>query len=207
MQENGILLKGSWQQFLTLPSEEPILVKRRHWFILVAPLCFLCLITLVSFGISLVIFLIFLQSPPLFFISLVSFMLFFVLFFAKILISWYFFLYIVTTRKLLEVTFTPLAIYQINDVLLGEVRCTEIDIKQNGIINELLDIGTITITFDRPTHQEEFTFSSISNSREIGALLSDKLSAYVTHQEQNIWYRDRKRPNKYRFTQDIFSNT
>ncbi len=83
------------------------------------------------------------------------------------IIDWYFNVYVVTSRKIIEVSYSPLSSHTINQVLLDQVRCTEIDTKIEGILNDVLDIGNVVITFDRPTHQEEFAFEYVKNPREI----------------------------------------
>src|SRR3990167_1988008 len=47
--------------------------------------------------------------------------------------SWYYHFYIVTNRKILEVKSIPFLSSSANDVLLDQVRCTEIDIKREGL--------------------------------------------------------------------------
>ena len=112
-------------------------------------------------------------------------------FITKNIIDWYFHMYILTTRKMLEIRYTPLSSYIMNDVLLDKVNCTEIDFRTKGIVNELLDIGDVVITFDRPTSQEEFVLRDIKSCHKLGSFLTRKLMDRETHEsiQQTIWLR------------------
>lgn len=102
-------------------------------------------------------------------------------------------MYILTTRKILEISYNPLSSRIVNDVLLDHVNCTEIDLKTNGFFNELIGMGDIVITFDRPTHQEEFVFRDIEECQDLGKYLTRKL---MDRQMQSmihpIWFRGRR---------------
>lgn len=191
----------------TPPGEHLLIVKRKHWFNLLFPI-----ITTILFGIFSIVFLYFILLGflfhPFLFIPVISAV--FAIITAilmKIFIDWYFHLYIVTDRKILEVWYTPLFSHVINGILLDQVNCTEIDINTNGLLNEILDMGTITITFDRPTHQEEFSLTNIGNPRKIGMQLSNM---FITEQKQTYqparWYKDEK-SNKFKFAGEIFPKT
>jgi hypothetical protein len=55
------------------------------------------------------------------------------------------------------------------------VNCTEIDLKKNGIMGEFFDLGNVTITFDRPTHQEEFILEDLTDCERVGNFLTREL--------------------------------
>lgn len=154
-------------KFVTLAGEKLILARRRHWSAFVFPTIFIGAI-----GVVAVLLVIFASSvlnsfSPLLFALLIGIIVLLLSFVAKIITDWYFNLYIVTNRKILEVSYKPLASREVNEVLLDQVRCTEIDTKIEGLVNEVLDVGDIIVTFDRPTHQEEFVFTKIGNPRSI----------------------------------------
>ncbi len=73
--------------------------------------------------------------------------------------------------------YTPLYSHVVNDIFLDKVNCTEIDLSSQGFFHELIDMGNLTITFDRPTHQEEFVLQDIKNCDEIGKFLTQHLMA------------------------------
>jgi hypothetical protein len=100
--------------------------------------------------------------------------------------SWYYHFYIVTNRKILEVRTIPFLSYSVNDVLLDQVRCTEIDIKRRGLIHMFFNIGNIVITFDRPTHQEAFILGDIHDPAHIGLFLGDMLETRSTDMS-TVW--------------------
>lgn len=205
MQEkNPLILDGDWNNFLTLQDEKLLIVKRKHPFLLIWPIIVTLFLAISFVSAGYYLFAIFFSSPTLFLSCLLSSIIISMSFLIKIVVDWYFHLYVVTDRKILEVSFAPLSAHVVNSVLLDQVNCTEIDIRTDGFINELIDMGDVVITFDRPTHQEEFIFSSIEDSRKIGAYLSDNLvglhnrSLYMP-----IWYRP-KSEKKYKFMEEIF---
>lgn len=107
----------------------------------------------------------------------------------KIIIEWYFHIYIVTNKKILEITYIPLSSYNVNDVLLEQVKCTEIDIRMNGFLREMLGIGDIAMTFDRPTHNQEFILANITHARQLGSLLTQLLMNSSVQNDTQQWYK------------------
>ena len=195
--------------FLTLVGEEAILAKRKHWFVLVVPIFFVLLLLFI-FG-STFLTLPLLVSPlfpywiilsGLIFIFTVSFSLI-----TKIIVDWYCHFYIVTTKKILEVCHTPLSSSKVNEVLLDRVRCTEVDVKVNGIVNEIIEKGDVIVTFDRPTHQEEFILQDVKDPRSIGLFLSDIFEIDGQARENTSWYKGRgenEEMNKYKMREEIY---
>ena len=103
-------------------------------------------------------------------------------------------MYIVTNRKILELKYTPLTSYTVNDIMLDQVNCTEIDLISKGFLNEIIDMGDISITFDRPTNQEEFIFKDIQGSHELTIYLTQQLmdggrQTGIIPQTQTIWFK------------------
>lgn len=102
-------------------------------------------------------------------------------------INWYFHFYLVTKRKIVEVWNTPFGKYFINEIMLDRVKCTEVDISSNGFINQVLRIGDVIVTFDRPTqHRDSFVFHNIANANSIREILSDYFSE--DRKETTTWY-------------------
>lgn len=163
-------------KFVTLPQEELILVKRKHWSVFVFPALMALAIGILSLTMLLFLYPFF----PGFFLLLISaFALVFIFIITLVLksaIDWYFNLYVVTNRKITEISYKPLSSREVNEVLLDQVRCTEIDTRVEGFVNELLDVGDVIITFDRPTHQEEFTIANIWDPKSVETLLHRTLS-------------------------------
>lgn len=120
------------------------------------------------------------------------------------LIHWSFHLYIATTKQLIEVHYSPLLSEAINSVLLDQIRCTEIDVEMYGLIPELLGIGNVELTFDRPTHKEEFVIKDIRSPRQIANLLSAQIHQAPQQQvrTQPLWVREMEQ-NKYKFLGDV----
>ncbi len=122
------------------------------------------------------------------------------------LIHWSFHMYIATNKQLIEVHYNPLISHAINSVLLEQIRCTEIDVEMYGIIPELLGIGNVEITFDRPTHKEVFIIKDIRSPRAIANLLSAQIHQTLGPGQrqglQPLWSKELKN-NKYRFLGDV----
>lgn len=118
------------------------------------------------------------------------------------LIHWSFHLYVATSKQIIEVHYNPLFSEAINSVLLDQIRCTEIDVEMFGIIPEIIGIGNVTLTFDRPTHKEEFVIKDIRSPRKIANLLSGQIhqNPQVRSQQARalLWAKELK-TNKYRF--------
>ncbi|MEM4271140.1 MAG: hypothetical protein QXO70_03550, partial [Candidatus Pacearchaeota archaeon] len=121
--------------------------------------------------------------------------------------DWHCHFYLLTNRRVLEVSYKPLFSNTINNVILNQVKSTEIDIEKKGFINQLFDIGNVIITFDRPTHREEFCFMNIKDPRSVGFLLADVLDMNKTKLDlmvNPVWYRSRENEKPYRITEEIF---
>lgn len=203
------------QSLLTLPGEVIVIAKRRHWFTLVAPI-FITIFILS--GIYFLIFffsLIFAFSPVAILTIIITILTISLSTITKVIVDWYYHLYVVTNRKILEIYYDPLFSHTISDVLLDQVRCTEIDVRIKGIINEILDKGDIIVTFDRPTHTEEFAFTNLKNPREIGQILGDAFAINSITQAQNlrtipIWYQNKNNQEngkrKFTYFEDYFPN-
>lgn len=185
------------------PGEVLHYMKRKHYFVLIMPLLLVLSFLIVS--VTLIIGLaIFLQiNSALVALSLLSIFLISLSLATKILIDWMFNFYIITTHKISEIRITPLFSDSISEVLLKQVRCTEIDVVNHGIVNQLLNKGDVHVTFDRPTHKDEFVLSDISNPREVGSYLSSVLLDTRIDGNRSFWYRDKFANGKYRFTEEI----
>lgn len=173
--ENNLIAIGNWKAFLSLKGERLLMVIRKHPFVLILPLAVLIIFT-IFFQIALyVVFTRFFTSIPLLVTTSLLLLSVTIAVIVKMIIDWYFHVYILTNRKILEFRYTPLTSYLVNDIMLDRVYCTEVDSQTNGMIHDILDLGDIIITFDRPTHQEEFTMQSIQNCQAISNFLAQQL--------------------------------
>lgn len=202
---NGQLAKDGLSCFLTLPAEELLIARRKHWFLSAVRVA-----VVILFAFSSIFALSFLSRLSFFpftlFLSIaIGIIIFSLSLITKFIVDWYYHLYIVTTRKILEVCYSPLSSYKINDVLLDQVKCTEIDAKTDGLLNELIDMGDIAITFDRPTHQEEFVFTDVQDPKGMSIFLGNTLIDSIRqNMPATIWYRPKKKPSLFRFTEEMF---
>lgn len=189
--KRGMIIKGDWSRFTDLPDEELLLVKRKHPFIIIPTLLLISILSVVGIFSAYFVFANISSSFPLFMAS--------AFFISSLAISgaihayiyWYFHLYVLTNKKILEVKYAPLFSHVVNDIFLDNVNCTEIDLSSSGFFHELIDMGDLTITFDRPTHQEEFTLQDIKDCDTIGKYLTRKLMDGSIHHEAEklIWMR------------------
>lgn len=190
--QNGMITSGNWNIFLTLKNEELLLVKRQHPFVVIMPILLTCCLAVFFILSSFVIFRDFFISPSLFFVTSLLLISAAISIVTKIIVDWYFHMYILTNRKILELRYTPLTSYVVNDVMLDRVNCTEIDLLSSGFLNEVIDMGDILITFDRPTRHEDFILKDIQGSHELATYLTQQLldgRPVDTMQPQTIWFK------------------
>lgn len=190
--QNGMITSGkNWNIFLTLRDEHLLLVKRKHPFVVAMPIFIIICLTLFFISSGFVVFQDYFSSSSLFFVTTLLLISIAISLVTKTIIDWYFHVYILTNRKILELCYSPLTSYIVNDVMLDRVSCTEIDLRSNGILNELIDMGDISITFDRPTHQEEFVLKDIQGSHQLGTYLTQQLMDSLPPQviPQTIWFK------------------
>jgi len=197
-------------KFITLPQEKLILVQRKHWSTFVFPIITGTILGLISFFVSIFIYsllpqFLFLILAALFLLVLITATLI-----LRTIIDWYFNIYIVTNRKITEISYKPLSSRQINEILLDQVRCTEIDSRVDGLLDELMDVGDVVITFDRPTHQEEFVFTRVKDPKRVETFLHKTLSpAAITYTESadgenDGWFvKEKNNPGKWKYIEKI----
>jgi len=201
MQKDENFLNG----ILTLPEEEVIIAKRQHWLTFATQLFSIASISLLFVFSSFYLFIIVFFSPIVFISSITAIFLLASSLATKSIVDWYFHIYVITDRKILEVSYVPMFSHSICDVLLDQVRCTEVDVKINGIFNELLNNGDISVSFDRPTHQEEFIIKSIENPKEIGNILGHAFASVVKENSNTLCYKLKDKKN-FRMIKEIFPN-
>lgn len=100
-------------------------------------------------------------------------------------------------------SYTPLASQNVNEVLLDQVRCTEIDTQTHGIINEFIEKGDVIVTFDRPTHQEECILADVYKPEALGMFLGDTLSMIHENRLGPNWYGQKNGKSSYHYTDDL----
>ncbi|MEN9407621.1 MAG: hypothetical protein RLZZ455_837 [Candidatus Parcubacteria bacterium] len=176
-----------YEHYASQPNEHLFLATRMHPYTLLLPGLFIVTLALMLSALSFLAALYGFIHSLHFFALLLAIWVTASLLFAGHVLLWRSHYYIVTSRKMIEIRGFPLLFYTINDILLDQVRCTEIDIKTEGILDTLLNMGDITLTFDRPTHQESFTIAHIHDPRRIGFFLGDKLEESKNHLSPLVW--------------------
>ena len=188
---------------LSLPDEEIIIAKRKHILVLIATSVSILFTGI--FATSLLIYLLSttIRSTPLTisFVLIALTLTFFAI--SKTIVDWYYHIYIVTTRKILEVKCIPFFSDTIDNVFLDQVRTTEVDTIIPSFMHELLDIGSVTVAFDRPSHDEVYTLSNIKNPRETAKFLADALENLM--RPASVWFNHEGSNEITKFTEDIFN--
>src|SRR5215469_9516871 len=100
--QNGMITSGNWNIFLTLKHEQLLLVKRQHPFVVIMPIFLTCCLTLFFIATAFIIFKDFFFSPSLFFVTSLLLLSTAISLTTKIIVDWYFHMYILTNRKILE---------------------------------------------------------------------------------------------------------
>lgn len=204
MAEQNSHIRREGAQFLTLPDEKLVVVTKKHWFVLMVPIVGTIFFALLIMATSFIFSLLLPASPHLFIVTSIITLVLMISLITKMCINWWLHFYVITNRKILEMRYSPLFSHTINEVLLDQVKCTEVDVKTNGIINELLNMGDVMITFDRPTHQEEFVLSDVEDPATIGFFLGDVFDITRTERTQLSWFKSKNKPKNYRFMEDVF---
>lgn len=193
---------------LTLPDERLLLAKRKHWLAVAIQIVMFLVVATIFLVIAVAFFTTLFPSFLLAVVSVATIFLFSTTLITKCIVDWYCHLYIVTTHRILELCHVPLFSDHQSDVLLDQLRVTEIDVKKEGVVAELLNIGAVTITFDRPTHQEMFMLIDIEDPEMVGTFLGSALVDGVRHNPQReVWYRKKEVDGQkriFRFTEEIF---
>lgn len=208
MERNKDPVRGSYK-FPVVQDEKLLIRRRQHWFVLFLPILATILLSTLLIG---VIFIAASAVPSqITFFTLLSLTILILAtsIIAKLITDWYFHFYVLTDHRILEISYKPLFSDKVNNVILNQVKSTEIDINTVGIINELLDMGDVIVTFDRPTHEEEFIFSNIKNPKSVGFLLCDCLD--VSRSNVNIkeptvvWFRPKNKggDDDFKFIEEI----
>lgn len=188
----GLITNGNWSVFLTLAGEELLLVRRKHLWVVVLPILSISIVTILALSLVFYFFLNLYYLPSFFAILSLMLISLALSIITKNVIDWYFHIYIVTNRRMLEICYTPLSSNVMSEVLLDKVNCTEVDLRVDGFFHELFDMGDVVITFDRPTRQEEFTIKDIKDCNQIGKFLTQKLIDHEPrYSGQQIWYKRR----------------
>lgn len=187
-----MIIEGNWESFLNLNGEKLLFVKRRHNYVLFSPIFITFLLSAIFIFASSLIFRYLIPSFPLFLISALLIINIAISLIANTVVYWYFHLYVLTNRKILEVFYTPLFTHIVNDIFLDKVNCTEIDLSSKGFFHELIDMGSITITFDRPTHQDEFVLRDIKDCDSLSKFLMHNIMDDMQEsKEETIWLKGR----------------
>lgn len=200
--KNGQLTENEVKNFITLSGERLVVATRQHWFSLAIKIIVGLILSFLFTTLSFLIFLFFAKYPALFISSLLSILTITISLITKLIADWYYHIYVVTTRRILEVSCSPFFSDTMYDVLLDQVRVTEIDVRVGSILHEFIDMGDVVIIFDRPSHEEKFILHAIQNPRQIGIFLCDALELMM--HEMPVWFMPRKTNDLFRITEDIF---
>lgn len=205
MQKTRALTRWISDPFKTLPKETLLLRKRNHWYVLVQPLSFTTLILLAIILFISFFFFHLLNDLLLFVIILLTALMTYINTVIKFLADWYCHFYVLTSRRIMEIAYKPLFSKTMNNVIINQVKSTEINVEMEGMLAQLLDIGSVIVTFDRPTRQEQFYMHSIKDPKSVGFLLAEQLdSARNDNMESLIWVRAKNKDRRLGIIEEIF---
>lgn len=167
--------------FLTLEGEKLLFARRKHVRILFAPIIISIFLFLLCSALSFFLVKTFLPNHLLlsFAVALVL-LLITISAITKIVVDWFFHLYIITNRKVLEVRYKPFYSKDIYVVSLDQVRCVEISAREQGILKALVGVGDVVCHFDLLTHQDTFVMSNIGSPETFGILVGDVLNSLIS---------------------------
>ncbi len=199
-------------EFLTSPQEKMLFAIRKHAFILTVPIIGTIFFSVLAILLAFVLLTHYFFFPFLFIASSFLMLSFVLQLISKMLVEWYFHVYLVTNRKILEVCYRPFFSENVSDVLLDQVRCTEVIVHTNGIINHLVNMGDITICFDMPTHQDQFCLYDVAAPHKAGMMLSEILNStkttnYAKQSPRPVWYRRQANLSPHRLMEKIVPKT
>ena len=188
---------------LMLPGEKIILHHRQHRIAILVPIMLTVIFGSLALFILSAFFLWAYNAAHMMLLSDTIVLLVILSLITRVCVDWYFHVYMVTNRRILEIQYRPFFSQDVNDVLLDQVRCTEVDVKIHGYVHGLIDVGDIIITFDRPTHEQEFVLHDIKSPRKVGTLLGDLLNTPKNpiNATANIWHKGK---NRYGFTEELY---
>lgn len=187
-----------------LKEERVLLRKRTHVFTLIQAIFDTTVLYLATILLSGLFFARFLSDLTLLFIIILISIMIYANAVIKFITDWYYHFYILTNKRMVQITYKPLFSKYINNVILHQVKSTEIDVEMNGILNQLLNMGNVIITFDRPTHTQEFRLEDIHDPRPCCLLLAEVLDVTKKEETQPLWFRSRDKEGKFRIIEEIF---
>lgn len=192
--KNNLRIKDSKDlNFTIYPNEKIILVTRSHWTSLIPPISIVLLLSILAIFILIGTNIIFNYSAVFLILGAVLILVTSSLAATQKTVEWYLHIYIVSSIKIIEIFHSPLFFGKVTEILLSQVRCTEVDSEMKGIIHHIFDTGDVTITFDRPTHDKAFI---LRNIRRPNLVCMHLASALIDKQKEisqkEIWFRDEK---------------
>src|SRR5258706_11506255 len=178
-------LQQSLGNFLTLEGEQLLFARRKHVRVLFVPIVtvflFYFLFTITGFY---VVHAIIPSHIVLFFAISLLLLLVTTSVITKIIIDWFFHLYIITNRKVLDVSYKPFFSKDVSVVSLDQVRCVEITAREQGIFKSVVNIGDVICHFDMLTHEDIFIMSNIASPEQVGVEVSDILNNAIATRPQ-----------------------
>ncbi len=126
-------------------QEKILLKKRQHWFTIALSIFTATFLGLLFIILDILFFSKFLPNIYLLLSLALIILLITTTVAAKLIVDWYCHFYLLTAHRILEVCYKPLFTSHINNVILNQVKSTEIDIEKTGFINQLLDNRSLYI--------------------------------------------------------------
>lgn len=192
-------------------TEKIFLRKRKHWIVLVAPVFSLLIgyifILAISLGASLMYYQLRILALP--FVILLTILIINIV--VKLVMDWLFHFYVLTNKRILDIQYSPLFKDIINNVILSQVKTTEVSFESKGFVNRLFNLGNVIVTFDRPTHADEFLLDDIADPKDVCFLMArvlditgqNNLAANQDLMARPVWTRTNDTAHPYHITDEI----
>src|SRR5665811_2182008 len=116
--------KKYFSKILTLPDEKLVMARRKHFYVLLPPLTLVAFFAFILIYAFYALFSFLLVSQSLLITSIITAIIASLSISAKIVTDWYFHFYVVTNKRIIEISHAPLFSHTMCDVLLSQVRCT-----------------------------------------------------------------------------------
>lgn len=209
--QNNRLVKYYGEQdlknFLTNAEEKVVLTKRSHWVTLLAKILAITIVSFILLFFSFFLFAILTLPVKLFVSSVILISILELTLISKLIVDWYCHFYILTNKKLLDVSYSPLFSETAYEVPINQAACSRIVVKKNQILSSFFPIGSINLIFQGKDYTQEFKFSKIGNPEETSLFLSEYFGIIKDKNIRPFWERAREKMQPFTFVDSVFPKT
>lgn len=195
------------KNFLTEDEEKVVLTKRAHWAILLARIVGVSVVSILLVFFAFFFFAILTLPVKLFLSSLILISILELSLVSKLIVDWYCHFYVLTNKKLLDVSYSPLFSESAYEVSLKEVDCSRITVKKNQILSNFFNIGSISLAFQGANFTQNFKLASIENPESTSLFLTEYFGISKEKNLRPFWERAREKMQPFTFIDSVFPKT